>query len=284
MNHAQQQDIDDLTVFQEFTDSEDGPGIRWDSVEHAREPAPDIVCRSGSTLAYFELTQIDPKALHELVAWNQSDRDDFLTNRYGLTEKELAVFRAKYQGYALDLGTPADCIQPRGAVWRAFKYLAKHDPQCDFPQGPNGDIPVLYDDIAPDGELDMSIHGLHGNCDYMSICTLRNICLTPLPGVTDPIIVHGAVTSRNAAIPTISRKCERNRYRDESGLHPPRAECFHLLLWTDLDPSSFLGETSEYLDSAEGRAKWEPIFGSVWLFDRVHQRVACHAFDREDSD
>jgi hypothetical protein len=28
--------------------------------------------------------------------------------------------------------------------------------------------------------------------------------------------------------------------------------------------------------AALDRATWELAFGSVWLFDRVHQRIACH--------
>jgi hypothetical protein len=278
MTHAESQVTEDREVFREFTDSEGGLGTCWDSVDHGHEPVPDIVCRSGSTVTYFELTQIDPEVLHKLVAWNQSNRGDLLSNRYGLTETELAVFQAKYQGYALDLGKPEDSMHPDGAVLRVFKFLLKHDPRCDFPQGPEGELLVLYDDIAPDGELDVTMHRLQeGSGKYMDIWLLPGVSLDPRPHVTDPIIELGGVASRNPDILRIRRKVQAGLYRDESGQQAPLVDCFHLLLWTDISGDGFLDETSEYLESADGRAMWNPVFGSVWLFDRVHKRIVHHA-------
>jgi hypothetical protein len=54
------------------------------------------------------------------------------------------------------------------------------------------------------------------------------------------------------------------------------------VLWTDI--SGFLEETTEYLESSSGRSVWESIFASVWWFDRVHQRIACHALGPSNSD
>ena len=63
MNHSEQQDQDDLEVFQEFARSGGGPGEYWESVKHASEPVPDVVCQSEDVVTYYELTQVDPVEL-----------------------------------------------------------------------------------------------------------------------------------------------------------------------------------------------------------------------------
>lgn len=283
MNHSEQQDQDDLEVFQEFAHSEGGPGLRWDSVEHGDEhkAVPDTVCRSSDVVTYYELTQVDPVKLYDLVAWSQSDRQDPSSNRYLPTSAEWLLFRAKYHGCVFALGEPEESTHPHNAVKRVFQYLLKHDPRMDFPQGPDDETLVLYDDITPEGDLDLSMHRLHQGNQYLSICFLPGLCLYPMPSVEDPEIWHGAVTSRNPAVSAIVTKSKKP-YRDESGRRSPSPESFCLVLWTDI--SGFVEETSEYLASAGGRAVWEPVFGSVWLFDRVHQRIACHVLGPGSSD
>jgi hypothetical protein len=273
MSHSLQQDKEDTEVFQEFARSEGGPGLHWDSVKHGREPLPDMVCQSAGTFTYYELTQVDPEKLYNLVSSSQSDRQDPSSNRHLLTSTEWPLFRAKYRGYVFDLGEPKESVHPQNAVRRVFKYLLKHDPSIDFPQGPDGETLVLYDDIAPDGDLDVSLHQLHQHSDYLSICNLPGVCLYPMSSVEDPEIWPGAVTSRNPAISAIATKSKRP-YRDESGRQPPHPAAFDLVLWTDI--SGFLEETTEYLESSIGRSVWQSVFGSVWLFDRVRQRIACH--------
>jgi len=281
MNQSQQKDGKELEVFQEFTHSEGGPEEHWDSMKHAREPVPDVVCRSAGAVTYYELTQVDPEELYGLVAWSRSDRRHLSSHRNLLTSAQWPLFRAKYHGNVLDLGEPEESTHPHNAVERVFKYLLKHDPRIDFPQGPDGETLVLYDDITPDGDLDVSLHRLHQGNQYLSICFLPGVCLYPMPSVEDPEIWHGAVTSRNPAISAIATKSKK-LYRDESGQRSPLPESFHLVLWTDI--SGFLEETTEYLESAGGRAIWELVFGSVWLFDRAHQRIACHVLNPSSSD
>ncbi len=283
MNHSEQQNQDDLEVFQEFAHSEGGPGSHWDSVEHGDEhkAVPDIVCRSVDVVTYYELTQVDPEELYGLVVWSRSGRRNLSSRRDLLTSAQWPLFRAKYHGNVFDLGEPDESAYPYNAVKRVFKYLLKRDPRIDFPQGLDGETLVLYDDITPDGDLDVSLHRLHQGSDYLSICHLPGVCLNPMPSVEDPEIWHGAVKSRNPAISPIDTKCKKP-YRDVSGREPPRPECVHLVLWTDI--SSFLEETAEYLESASGRAIWESVFGSVWLFDRLRQRIACHVLGPSNSD
>lgn len=283
MNHSEQQDQDDLEVFQEFAHSEGGPGSPWDSVEHGDEhrAVPDIVCRSADVVIYYELTQVDPEELYGLMAWSRSDRRNLSSRRDLLTSAQWPLFRAKYHGNVLDLGEPEESAHPHNAVERVFKYLLKRDPRIDFPQGPDGETLVLYDDITPDGDLDVSLHRLHQGSNYLSICLLPGMCLYPMPSVEDPEIWHGAVTSRNPAVSRIADKCKK-QYRDESGQEVLLSEFVHLVLWSDI--SEFLEETAECLESSVGRYVWASAFSSVWLFDRVHQRIACHALGSGNSD
>ncbi len=280
MNHSERQDQDDLGVFREFARSEGGPGEHWGSAEHAREPVPDVVCRSVGTATYYELTQVDAAELHDLVACSQSSRPGLFVESHLLTSTEWPLFRVKYRGYVFDLGEPEDSMRPKNAVKRVFRYLLKRDPRIDYPQGPCGETTIPYDDINPEGGLDASLYGLHQGSDYLSICYLPGVCLYPMPSVEDPEIWHGAVTSRNPAISAIATKSGKV-YHDESGRRPPLPKSFHLVLWTDI--SGFLEETTAYLESASGRVIWEPVFGSVWLFDRVRQQVVCHVSCRGDS-
>ena len=171
-------------------------------------------------------------------------------------------------------------MRPQNAVRRVFRYLLKRDPRIDYPQGPCGETTIPYDDINPEGGLDASLYRLHQGSDYLSICYLPGVCLYPMPSAEDPEIRHGAVTSRNPAISAIATKSGKV-YHDESGRRPPLPKFFHLVLWTDI--SGFLEETTAYLESASGRVIWEPVFGSVWLFDRVRQQVVCHVSCRGDS-
>jgi len=281
MNHSEQQDQDDLEVFQEFARSEGGPGEYWESVKHAREPVPDVVCRSADVVTYYELTQVDPVELYDLVAWSQSDRRDPSSNRQLLTSTEWPLFRRKYRSYVFDLGEPEDSMRPQNAVRRVFRYLLKHDPRIDYRQGPDGEILIPYDDITPEGDLDASLYRLHQGSDYLSICHLSGVRLDPMPCVEDPEIWHGAVTSRNPAISAIATKSGKV-YRDEPGRRSPLPESFHLVLWTDI--SGFLKETTEYLESSSGRSVWESAFASVWLFDRMHQQIACHILGPSSSE
>ena len=283
MNHSEQQDQDDLEVFQKFAQSEGGLGSHWDSVKHGDEhkAVPDIVCRSTDVITYYELTQVDPKELYDLVARSQSDRRNPSSNRHLLTSTEWPLFRAKYRGYVLDLGEPEESVHSHNAIQRVFKYLLKRDPRIDYPQGPDGKTLIPYDDITPDGDLDVSLYELHQGNQYLNICLLPSVCLYPMPSVEDPEVWHGAVASRNPAVSRIAEKCEK-QYRDESGREPLCPECVHLVLWTDI--SGFLKETTEYLESSSGRSVWESAFASVWLFDRLHQQIACHILGPSSSE
>ena len=283
MNHSEQQDQDDLEVFQKFAQSEGGLGSHWDSVKHGDEhkAVPDIVCRSTDVITYYELTQVDPKELYDLVARSQSDRRNPSSNRHLLTSTEWPLFRAKYRGYVLDLGEPEESVHSHNAIQRVFKYLLKRDPRIDYPQGPDGKTLIPYDDITPDGDLDVSLYELHQGNQYLNICLLPSVCLYPMPSVEDPEVWNGAVASRNPAVSRIAEKCEK-QYRDESGRELLRPECVHLVLWTDI--SGFLEETTKYLESSSGRSVWESAFSSVWLFDRVHQRIICHVLGPSSSE
>lgn len=284
MSHFGQQVQDDREVFDEFCSSPGGPGTDWHSVDHGDDrTTPDIICTSdGGDTTFFALTQVDPEELHNLVALSESDRRSPSSSPHWLTGAEWSLFCTKYHGSVLDLGKPKDCAHPDGAVQRVFRYLLKRDPRIDFPQGPDGETLVLYDDITPGGDLDVSLHRLHQGSDYLSICHLPGVCLNPMPLVEDPEIWHGAVTSRNPAVAAIAEESGKP-YCDQSG-HPLHAQALHLVVWTGMDSGGFLEETSQYLESVIGRTTWELAFASVWLFDRVRQRIACHVLGPSSSD
>jgi len=281
MSHSQQQDEDDLEVFQEFSHSEGGPGLYWDSVVHGDKDkaVPDVVCRSADVVTYYELTQVDPRELHRLIARGQLDHN--ILSTYLPNKAEWNQFRRDYQACAFALDEPPGDMRLYSAVRRVLRYLLRHDPKLDYPQNADGSIHIPYDDVAPNGELDMVGHRFSQQQTYEDLCMLPGVDLLPWPSLGDPQILFWTCASRNPAISPIDTK-RKKPYRDESGREPLRPECVHLVLWTDI--SGFLEETTEYLESNIGRSVWESAFASVWLFDRVHQRIACHALGPGNSD
>jgi len=281
MNHFEQQDQDDLEVFQEFAHSEGGPGLHWDSVEHGDEhkAVPDIVCRSADVVTYYELTQVDPRELHRLIARGQLGHNILAT--YLPNKAEWDQFRRDYQPYAFALEEPPGDMRLYSAIHRVLRYLLRHDPKLDYPQNADGSIHIPYEDITPNGELDMVGHRFSQHQTYEELCMLPGVDLLLGPPLGDPQVLFWTCASRNPSIFPIATKCEKP-YRDETGRRLLRPECLHLVLWTDI--SGFLEETTEYLESSIGRSVWESVFGSVWLFDRVRQRIACRVLGPSSSD
>ena len=281
MNHFEQQDQDDLEVFQKFAHSEGGPGLHWDSVEHGDEhkAVPDIVCRSADVVTYYELTQVDPRELHRLIARGQLGHNILAT--YLPNKAEWNQFRRHYQAYAFALEEPPGGMRLYSAVHRVLRYLLRHDPKLDYPQNADGGMHIPYEDITPNGELDMVGYRFSQHQTYEELCMLLGVDLLPWPSLGDPQVLSWTYASRNPAISPIDTKCKK-QYRDESGRELLRPECVHLVLWTDI--SGFLEETTKYLESSSGRSVWESAFSSVWLFDRVHQQIACQALGSGNSD
>lgn len=281
MNHSQQQDKDDLEVFQEFVHSEGGPGWCWDSVVHGDEhkAVPDVVCRLTDVVTYYELTQVDPRELHRLIARGQLDHNILAT--YLPNKTEWNQFQRDYQAYAFDLDEPPGGMRLHSAVHRVLRYLLRHDPKLDYPQNVDGGIHIPYEDITSNGEPDIAGYRFSQHQTYEDLCMLPGVNLFPWPSLGDPQVLSWTYASRNQAISPIDTKCKK-QYREESGREPLCPECVHLVLWTDI--SGFLKETTEYLESSIGRSVWESAFSSVWLFDRVHQRIICHVLGPSSSE